>query len=182
MRFVLMTDRTVNQCMKALHERMQIKGTKARPTLDGWIEKNGQFMISVTSPVFGKFTRTTRLHATAAREDGTTVIRGYVPNGVPKNRLIAVGIGLGLLALYMFAQGNLMAALLVLLLGGAMLIPLWGDYRNHDVLLYELEKTLKAAPPDPKKPAPAKPAAKPSTVRKATPAPKPKAASGAARK
>ena len=149
MRFVLMTDKTPNQCMRALHERLQAGGTKSRPDLDGWIEKNGHFSISVSTPVFGKFTRSTRLRATAERESGVTVIRGFVPDGVSREWLGVIGVGIVGMTLYMLASGQLIPALLILLAGGALVIPLWGDHLNHDVLLYELEKTLKAKPATP---------------------------------
>lgn len=146
MRFVLFTDKTTHQCMKALHERMQATETKSRPALDGWIEKSGSFSISLQRRVMGKFTRRTRLRGTAERESGTTVIRGFVPEGVSKEWLTVIGIAVAALAGYMFFNGQLVFAIIILVGGAAMMMSLWGDHRNHDVLLYELEKTLKAKP------------------------------------
>lgn len=146
LRFVLFTEKTTHQCMKALHERLQATATKSRPELDGWIEKNGRFSISMTTPVLGKFSRRTRLRGVAEREKGVTVIRGFVPNGLSNGGLAVLATVLAVLAFYFLLTGELMLGLLVILAGTAMLIPLWGDYRNHDVLLYELERTLKAKP------------------------------------
>ena len=160
MRFVLFTEKTKSQCMKALHERLQASETKSRPELNGWIEKSGSFSLELSRPVFGKFQRTTRLRGTTERESGMTVIRGFVPNGLSREWLIIIGVMIVFTSLYMFAQGNLLFALLIAFGGGGVTVPLWGDYRNHDVLLYELEKTLKA------KPAPGKQSGKKATARK----------------
>lgn len=146
MRFVLFTEKTTNQCMKALHERLQANATKTRPELDGWIEKSGRFSISMSTQVLGKLSRRTRLRGTAEREKGVTVIRGFVPNGMSGRWLAVIGGCVALLAGYFLLVGELVLSILVFLFGMAMLIPLWGDHRNHDVLLYELEKTLKAKP------------------------------------
>lgn len=150
MRFVLFTEKTPSQCMKALQERLQAKATKSRPALDGWVNKSGKFSISMSSTVWGRFTRKTRLRAEASRESGITVIRGFVPNGASRETLFIIGGAVGALAVLMFARGNLVYAILAVIAGGALIVPLRGDYRNHDVLLYELEKTLKAKPTPPK--------------------------------
>jgi hypothetical protein len=136
--------------MKALHERMDASATKTRPELNGWIEKSGTFSLSLSRSVFGKLKRTTKLRGTADRESGVTVIRGSVPEGVTKEWLSIIGLCIVALAVYMFFNGQLMVSIMILLAGVFMLVPLWGDHRNHDVLLYELEKALKAkpAPPD----------------------------------
>ncbi len=146
MHFVLFTNKTTNQCMKALHERMQAPETKTRPALDGWIEKSGSFSLSISRRVIGKFKRKTRLRGTADRENGVTVIRGFVPEGVNKTWLTVIGVVVGALAAFMFLSGQLVFAIVAVLGGGAIMISLWGDHRNHDLLLYELEKTLKAKP------------------------------------
>ncbi|MEL6152157.1 MAG: hypothetical protein AAFR56_21175 [Chloroflexota bacterium] len=146
MRFVLFTDKTPSQCMKALHERMDASPTKSRPELNGWIEKSGSFSISLRRQVFGKLSRTTKLRGTADRESGVTVIRGSVPEGVNRRWLTIIALCVAALSAYMFLSGELMIATMIVLAGFIMLVPLWGDHRNHDVLLYELEKALKAKP------------------------------------
>ncbi len=146
MRFVLFTEKTPAQCLRALHDRMQAKETKRRPALGGWIEKSGRFSLSLSSPVLGKFQRTTRLRGRAKRDKGTTIIRGSVPNGASRSWLSFIAAGISGVALYFFSLGQLMLALLVAVIGSAILLALYGDYRNHDVLLHELEKTLKAKP------------------------------------
>lgn len=150
MKFVLFTDKTTSQCMRALHDRIQAKQTKTRPELDGWIEKSGRFSLSLSSPVLGKLKRTTRLRASAQRDRGQTIIRGFVPTGASSHWLGLILMAVIGGALYFVTTGELVLGLVVAVVGTAILLSLYGDYRNHDVLLHELEKTLKA------KPAPAK--------------------------
>lgn len=150
MRFVLFTDKSVSQCMRDLNERLGAKGTKSRPELDGWIKKGGIFSVAVTLPVWRRFKRTTRMQGQVDRESGTTVIRGYVSDGVtPKWQrvifvLLLIACGLILLS------GQLLLALVALILGFATFIPMMGDYNNSDILLIELERVLKASPRPPK--------------------------------
>lgn len=151
MRFVLFTEKTPSQCVKALNERLQATATKSRPRLKGQVEKSGKFSMALSTPVLGKFQRTTRLSGSTSRESGVTVIRGFVPDGASSAWLIVIGIAVFLLATYMFAKGDLIFAIMIIGGGGALVIPLLGDHRNHDILLYELEKTLKAKPTPPKK-------------------------------
>lgn len=151
MRFVLYTDMTVPQCMRALNERMQAKPTKARPELQGWVEKKGAFSISLSSKVAGRFSRTTRLSAQAERESGVTIIRGYVSDGMSPVWLRVVMIIVGIVALGLLASGDPMLAVVIVLFAGLAYIPLRGDYVNSDLLLIEVERTLKATPKVPKK-------------------------------
>ena len=150
MRFVLFTNLTVSQCMKSLHERMDAKPTKTRPELQGWIEKGGRFSVAVTTTVIGRFRRTTRLNATAARESGMTVIRGYVSDGVsPRWQRILFAV-LVVATVLMVLSNQILLAAAVLVLGAAMYIPMMGDYKNSDLLLIEVEKAFKASPYPPK--------------------------------
>lgn len=151
MRFILYTDKTVAQCMSALNERMQQKGTKARPELHGWIEKSGSFSISMTSRVAQRFPRTTRLNGQAKREGGTTVVRGFVSDGVSPQWLGILSVMVLVICVIMILQGQPMLALLSVIFAGLFYIPMRGDYLNSDVLLLELERTLKATPTPPKK-------------------------------
>ena len=43
MRFILYSEKTVAQCLTSINARMHVKGSGSRPTLDGWVEKNGAF-------------------------------------------------------------------------------------------------------------------------------------------
>ncbi len=149
MQFILFTEKTTHQCMKALHERIQATETKTRPALEGWIEKNGSFSIAMSRRVVGNFKRTTRLRGSAERDKGVTVIRGFVPEGVSRNWLMVIGGAVALLAIFMVTQGQLLPAIVIAVVGALIVASLWGDYRNHDILLYELEKTLKAKPAPP---------------------------------
>lgn len=151
MRFVLYTDKTVSQCMNALNERMQAKPTKTRPELGGYIEKSGTFSLTIKTKVVGRFPRRTRLNATAKREKGVTVINGYVADGItPQWLRILGGIVLLVCAVLIFS-GQPMLALVTILFGVIFYIPMRGDYVNSDLLLIEVEKTLKASPKPPKK-------------------------------
>lgn len=151
MQFELFTDQTVSQCMKAINERLQAKPTKRRPAIEGWIEKKGRFSMSVTTNVIGRFKRKTRLNAAASRERGTTVIRGYVSDGVSPKWQRVIYAMLFVVCVLMVVAGQIALAVASLVLGAAMFIPMMGDYKNSDLLLIELEKATKSSPYPPKK-------------------------------
>jgi hypothetical protein len=151
MRYVLFTDKTVAQCLRDLNERLQAKGTKTNPELGGWIDKKGAFALTVTSKVFRRFSRKTRLTGQINRDSGTTVIRGYVSDGVSPEWMRIMAIGLLIISGALAFSGQYMVALMVIGLGLVAYIPLRGDYLNSDTLLIAVEKTLKATPKPPKK-------------------------------
>jgi hypothetical protein len=126
--------------MLALNERLHQKSGK----LDGWVEKNGNFSLSVRTKVLRRFSRSTRLHGQVTKENGVTVVRGYVSHGAdPQNRYIIFGILLvlgGLLAL----AGYFLIGLAIIALILPLNIPLEGDYINSDTLTSEIQRTLKA--------------------------------------
>lgn len=150
MRFVLYTEKTVSQCMTAINERMHVKATSTRPALDGWVEKGGAFSLSLTAPVIGGLTRRTALKAQAERESGITIIRGTVPSGVPREGQAVIFVALMFVALTIIAGGNLLFGLLLIPAAAFLYVPLHGDYLNSEVLLDEVQKTLKAKPTPPK--------------------------------
>lgn len=144
MRFTYYTEKTVAQCMSALNERMQQKGTASRPGLEGWVEKNGNFSIAVSTRVLKRFPRTTRLQAKAERLGSVTIIKGSVADGVtPREQIIIVG-ALALVGLFIISTGNLLAGLIAIGAGVLLNIPLMGDHQNSEYLTNELQKTLKA--------------------------------------
>ena len=106
MRFRLQTEMTVRQCMAAIIERMEQAPTKTRPELNGHIEKDGKFTLSVTSEIADSFKRTTRLYGTAEQTGKVTVIEGYVSAGVPQNRIWIVIAAVVFVGLTMFSNGN----------------------------------------------------------------------------
>lgn len=164
------TEKTVAQCMRAVNERLQQKGTASRPGLEGWVEKNGSFALAVSSKVARRFARTTRLQGKAERLGGMTVVKVSVADGVaPRQRLIIFG-ALALVGIFLAAAGNLLPGLGIVAAGALLNIPLAGDYQNSQILLNEVQKTLKAreTPPvvvrkttEAKKPSQAKKAASP---------------------
>ncbi|MCU0497832.1 MAG: hypothetical protein MUF87_10810 [Anaerolineae bacterium] len=150
MRFVLFTDKSVTECTKAIHERLQAPASSTRPNLGGYVEKGGRFSISLTSNVIGRFTRQTRLDGVIEKDNGSTVIRGTVPDGAsPQGQIMVLG-GLALVGLMILSQGQTALAVLATLAGFVVYIPLRGDYENSDKLLLEVERTLKASPKPPK--------------------------------
>lgn len=193
MRFTYYTEKTVAQCMSAMNERLQQKGTSSRPGLEGWVEKNGNFSVAVTTKVARRFPRTTRLQGKAERLGGMTLVKGSVADGVAlKERIIIVAV-LAIIGVFIMTTGNLLPGVVVIGAGVLLNIPLAGDYQNSQFLTGEVQRTLKAkeTPPVaarktaevkraavPKKPAAAKKtaAAKPATAKKTTPAAKPAAA------
>ncbi len=149
MRFVMYTDKSVAQTMKALNDRLHASGTKSRPQFDGWVEKNGRFAIGVTTRVFGRFPRKTTLRGRAQREGSTTIVRGSVSGGLPRSRQGIVFAMVVLIALVTFSQGAAIPALIIVAAGAALVIPFQGDYDNSEILLTEVQRVLKArfAPP-----------------------------------
>jgi hypothetical protein len=168
-RFTYYTEKTISQCMIALNERLHGK------KLDGWVEKNGSFALAVTSPVLGRFPRTTRLTGQAERLGSVTVIKGHVSEGVgPKEQVIIVG-GLGLIAAVLIFSGNLLAGIIALAVALIINIPLMGDYKNSQILIGEVRRSLGAKDTPPvvtkvvtKRAPAAKPVAKKSTTKKST--------------
>jgi hypothetical protein len=150
LRFRLYTEKTVSQSLTALNERMHQKATSTRPGLDGWIEKNGAFSLSVNQPVVGKFTRTTRLTGRLTRQGSMTVIEATVSGGVePRNR-IAVYIGLGIIGAVFVLAGSPLLGLVLIPIGALLYIPMKGDYVNSTLLINEIQKALKARATPPK--------------------------------
>jgi hypothetical protein len=143
------TDSSVAQAMKAINDRLHVPGTKSRPQIDGWVEKNGSFAMSVNTSVYRRFHRKTFLRAKAERQGGTTVVTGTVPGGLPRNRQIIIFVMMVILGLALLSQGNAILAFVAIAAGAALAIPLQGDYHNSEILLTELQKALKArfAPP-----------------------------------
>lgn len=174
MRFVLFTDKKINECVAAINERLKMPGTATRPALAGRVDKKGHFALALSGTVLGRFTRQTWLEAQMERDGTTTVIRGDVASGASPAQQRVILIGVLVVSLFILAQGEVLLALLMVLAGGVLYIPLRGDYENSERLLIEVERTLKASPKPPKrapaKPAPARPAAAKPPVK---PAPKP---------
>ncbi len=148
MRVVFFTDKTVSQCMTALHERLQAKGTR---NLEGWVEKNGNFELSIATPVIGRVTRRTYLRGKAERESGVTQVKVDVSSGADRRGQIIIFVACILVAVALLANGALAFALLALAAGGALYIPLAGDHKNSPLLIGEVQRTLKATTKQPKK-------------------------------
>lgn len=145
MQFVYYSEKTVSQCMIALNEKLHHKGGR----LDGWVEKNGRFSITISSVVWRRFSRTTHLNGRVEKENGITVIRGSVSDGAdPRNRSIIYGI-LILVGVLLILSGNLIPGLLAATSPLLLNIPLEGDYNNSQALLNEVQRTLKAKPTPP---------------------------------
>lgn len=167
MRVVYYTEKTVAQGIAAVNERLHARGT--RNTLDGWTEKNGTFALSVTTPVRGKFSRTSHLSGKLTRESGVTVCVVETPSGVNPRGRILVFVLLGIVAVLLTIAGSPLLAAAIVPLSALLYLPMKGDFENSAVLLAEVQRTLKAktSPPKPTAKAPAKPAARPSTASKA---------------
>ena len=126
--------------MLALNERLHQKSGK----LDGWVEKSGNFSLSVSTTVLRRFSRSTRLSGHVEKENGVTVVRGYVSDGAdPRNRYIIYGILL-VLGIFLGLAGYLLVGLLIIAVILPLNIPLEGDYVNSETLRGEVQRTLKA--------------------------------------
>jgi hypothetical protein len=176
MRFIYYTDKTVAQCVQALNERLQ-SGSK----LQGRTEKGSpHFSLTASTKVFGNRSRSTRLQGTLVREEGVTVIKGYVSEGMERGRWLLVLLGAFILAFIFYIAGNVMLTIMTVLLGLWSYIPLTGDSENSDFLIRELKRTLQAKDSKPKPEPPsaasgasARPSANPSPFGATRPAPPP---------
>ena len=146
MQFVLYSEKTVAQCLTSINARMHVKGTTSRPGLDGWVEKSGAFAVGVTTPVIGKFTRRTFLKAKVERQNGMTIIRGSVPEGVTKQGMVVIFVALAVVAAVIMGSGSVLLGLVLIPVGAYFVILLRGDFHNSEYLLDEVRKTLKAKP------------------------------------
>lgn len=174
MRQVLYTEKTVAQCMSALTERLQSRGKH----MDGWVEKNGSFAISLSSALVGNIIRRTQLRGKVERQAGVTVVHLDVPSGADRRGQIMIFLAVALMALLLVIGGQLPLAILIVIAGVVLYIPLAGDHKNSPALVSEIQRTLKASTRPPKKtdaaPKPAtiaRPAA-PKTAKANTAAPK----------
>jgi hypothetical protein len=143
LRFVMYTEKTVPQAMRAINDRLQTGGTKARQ-YDGWVEKSGRFAFGVTTIVHGRFKRKTVMRGQAERDGGITVVSGDVPGGLSRDRQMIVFAAMILIALLLLSQGGALVAIAVLICAAALSVPLQGDFDNSELLLTELQRTLKA--------------------------------------
>lgn len=150
MQFVLYTDKTVSQCMTAINERLHLKGTSSRPSMDGWVDKGGAFSMGVSTPVIGKLNRTTYLRAKVSRENGVTTIKGDVPGGASRQGQMLVFIALALVAVVLMGGGNALLGLVIIPFAAVLYIPMKGDFDNSEMLISEVQKALKAKPTPPK--------------------------------
>lgn len=163
MRFVMYTEKTVAQCAAAIRERLEVKETASRPAMQGWVNKSGEFSISVTSNVIWNFSRRTNLSGKAERESGITVIRGLVADGVGREGQLVIFVALVLVGFILMARGNALLAILAVGAGAVLYIPLVGDRQNSEVLMKELRTILKAKDRPPKKTTPDKASGAPKT-------------------
>lgn len=144
MEFQLYTSKNIKQCTQAINDRLKVAGTKARPALVGQVDKEGKFTLAVTTPVFRTWQRTTRLRGTLEKQGSYTVIRGYVPHGVPRDRIQWIIGAAGVVSVLIMANGQIIVGLLTLLLGAALYLPLVGDSQNSAILVKDLKRTLEA--------------------------------------
>ncbi len=144
MRFTLYTEKTVAQCLSALNARMQAKGSAARPALEGWVEKNGRFALSVSTRMLNRFSRTTHLTGQLERRGSVTIVTGRVNDGAGPRERMLVSAALGLAAVVLIALGEVVPALIAALAAAALNLLLAGDRQNRDILIAEVRRALKA--------------------------------------
>lgn len=141
MRFTLYTNKTIKECVGALNERFKEKETKARPAVSGEVDSEGNFVWLTRRTVWG-ITRQTRMKGHLKRENNSTVIYGFVHEGIaPKQIYVVIGGGLLIAALFFFSGQGLSGILLGII--SVLVYPYFvGDYHNSQYLLKELKKTL----------------------------------------
>jgi hypothetical protein len=170
-RTILYTDKTVAQCMSAMTERLNTRGSK---NLEGWVEKNGNFEISIATPLIGKLNRRTHLHGKVERQSGLTTVTLNVASGTDLSGQIIIFIVVAIISVILLASGALVPALAIIFAGIALYIPLAGDNKNSPMLVSEVQRTLKATSKPPKKDKPQETRAAPLSANKNIPRPAPK--------
>ncbi len=172
MRFVYYSEKTVGQCVAALKERLASKGR-----LDGWVEKDGRFALTISAKVTKRFQKRTQLQGAIEREGNVTIIRGHVADGVNEEERRVILGGLVVLGIFIILAGNLLPGLGVIALGGVLYVMLKGDHQNSKILTGEVQRTLKAStkPPVPGAKTNTTLARSTSSIKKATPVKKPAA-------
>jgi len=166
MRVEMYTEKTIAQCLAAINERMQVKGTNSRPGLEGWVEKTGAFSLNITTPVVGKFERRTTLHGKLEKGDGHTVVQLNVPEGADRRGMILIFGAVGLIGLALIGSGNVLLALLLIPLAAYLYIPMRGDRENSESLVSDVQRTLKARSTPPKRVTAEREKAQPKTALK----------------
>lgn len=159
MHFELYTTKTVKQCSQELNNRFLEKDSRSRPAIGGFVEKGGAFNLTTSTPVLG-LRRTTRLRATMEKNKDTTVIKGYVSEGVQKEKVYIVMGALGFVALTLILKQQAVFGVIVGIVAIMAYIPLVGDDNNSQYLLRELKRLTGAKD---KPPASILPAAKTTT-------------------
>jgi hypothetical protein len=173
MRFTLYTDKTIAQCIQALNERVQGGGK-----IQGRVDKaNSHFSLSTSTKVLRRFSRSTRLSATLSREDGLTVIQGYVSEGMEPGRWLLIFVLVVAMTIIFYVVGNAMLMILTVLVGLWSYIPLTGDAQNSDTLLREAKRTLNAKDTKPKPEPPSSSGIKPTVSQRPSANPSPFGAS-----
>lgn len=141
MQFTYYTEKSVAQALTAINERLQAKGGR---DLDGWIDKNGEFSLSINAKVGNAFNRRTTLRGKIERVSGQTVITGGVSDGVPNEGRILVFVALGLVGLMFLSSGNPLFALAVIPVGLTLYVMMKGDHDNSAILTREIQRALNA--------------------------------------
>ncbi len=99
-----------------------------------------------------RFRRVTRLDAECTREQGLTVIRGSVSEGVPPRVQPYILVATVIVSLLLVLVTQIAAAVGVLAVGVLLYRMVRADWLNSDKLLLEIERALKASPKRPKAP------------------------------
>jgi hypothetical protein len=155
----MFTYMTIAECNRTLQERL-----KSSRQLEGWVDKNGTFSLTVSSRVARVFSRRTRLQGDLKRDKGITTINGYVPDGVAPRQRAIIMIGMVLAGFFLIVSGNGLPGIIAIIVAPIFLIPLAGDYANSEALLKEVRRSLHAREGTPPKPAARKPPqSKPAT-------------------
>jgi hypothetical protein len=79
-----------------------------------------------------------------------TVIKGDVPSGAPPRAQLVIYVMLALVGVGLFFIGNAILAIVTAVAAAALYIPLTGDHQNSELLVSEVQRTLKAKDTPPK--------------------------------
>lgn len=150
MDFTLYSEKSAADCIKALSDRLLQSETPTRPALNGSVNKNGKFRLTLRQKVLAGITHETWIEGEISKEQNITLIRGRVPDGAPPDRQRLVAIAIPVSGVIMLLREQAVMAVVVMGLLMLWFIMLRGDYMGSDRLLLELEKNLKASPKPPK--------------------------------
>ena len=142
----LYTDKNLQDCQTALIERMHARPTKTRPLIDGWINKDGTFLLWMTGNVYGPIDIRTRYNGVIIEDtaSNSTLIVVRLPWSGDASQTLVIIFASVLLAIIVATSGNFVGGFVVLLIGVALILVLRTNTANNDIFVKTIKQTLRA--------------------------------------